>query len=48
MLAASESIAFGVGLLKIRAGYHYPTDVAAGVLVGSSLGVMLPLLHHTW
>ena len=35
-----------VGLLKIRAGYHFPTDIAAGAVVGVSVGTLIPLLHR--
>jgi membrane-associated phospholipid phosphatase len=45
ILATLESAALSVGLLKMRAGYHYPSDVAAGALVGTSLGVLVPTLH---
>ena len=41
-------LATSVALLKIKAGYHYPTDVAAGALVGSALGVLVPVLHSEW
>ena len=45
VLGASEALAVGVGLLKIKAGYHYPTDVMAGALVGSGMGLLVPALH---
>ncbi len=48
VLGTSELAAFAVGLLKIKAGYHYATDVAGGALVGSALGLLLPLMHTTW
>jgi membrane-associated phospholipid phosphatase len=48
VLGAAEALAAGVGMLKIEAGYHYPTDVAAGALVGAALGVLVPMLHTTW
>ena len=48
VLGAGEALALGVGLLKIKAGYHYPTDVAAGALVGSAMGLMVPMLHREW
>jgi membrane-associated phospholipid phosphatase len=45
VLVAAEALALGVGLLKIGAGYHYWTDIGAGALVGSSLGLLVPLAH---
>jgi membrane-associated phospholipid phosphatase len=48
VLGVSEALAAGVALLKIQAGYHYPTDVAAGALVGSALGLLVPFTHATW
>lgn len=48
VLATGEALALGVGLLKIHAGYHYWTDIAAGALVGSSVGALVPLLHQHW
>jgi membrane-associated phospholipid phosphatase len=48
VLGVSEAAALAVGLLKIKAGYHYATDVAAGALVGSAFGLFLPVAHATW
>lgn len=45
VLASLESAALITGLLKIRAGYHYPTDIAAGAAAGVSVGVLVPMLH---
>jgi membrane-associated phospholipid phosphatase len=47
-------VALGVGLAaaafvvtgRVLAGNHFPTDVAAGAVVGSSLGVLVPALHE--
>jgi membrane-associated phospholipid phosphatase len=46
VLAGTHSLAMAVGLLKVHAGYHYWTDVGAGALVGSSIGVLVPMLHR--
>lgn len=46
VLAGTHSLAMAVGMLKIHAGYHYWTDVGAGALVGSSIGVLVPMLHR--
>jgi membrane-associated phospholipid phosphatase len=48
VLGVSHAAALSVGLLKIKAGYHYTTDVAAGALVGSAFGLLLPVVHTTW
>lgn len=48
VLAGLESAALCVGLLKIRAGYHYPTDIAAGAAAGIGAGILVPALHMRW
>ncbi|MBX3231418.1 MAG: phosphatase PAP2 family protein [Labilithrix sp.] len=48
VLGVGHALATSVALLKIEAGYHYPTDVAAGALVGSAVGLALPMLHSEW
>jgi membrane-associated phospholipid phosphatase len=45
VLATLESAALVTGMLKIRAGYHYPTDIFAGAAAGISIGVLVPMLH---
>jgi membrane-associated phospholipid phosphatase len=42
---AGAALATTVALLKIEAGYHFWTDVAAGAIAGVSVGVLVPLLH---
>lgn len=34
-----------VGTLRVLAGKHFPTDVAAGALLGSAVGLAWPALH---
>lgn len=34
------------GLLRMRAGKHFPTDVAAGYIVGAATGFLVPWVHH--
>jgi membrane-associated phospholipid phosphatase len=48
VLGVSHALATSVALLKIKAGYHYATDVAAGALVGSAMGLLVPVLHSEW
>jgi len=42
---AGALLSLGVGILKIFAGYHFVTDIAAGALVGAGVGALVPLLH---
>lgn len=34
-----------VGVARVGAGSHFPTDVAVGAAVGASLGLLMPALH---
>jgi len=43
--AAGVVLGTAVALLKVEAGYHFWTDVLAGALVGTSIGVLVPVLH---
>jgi len=45
VLGGLEATALGVGLMTILAGWHFPTDVAAGALFGAASGVAVPMLH---
>lgn len=44
---ASLLAASSVGILRIEAGAHFPTDVIAGAVVGSAVGWAIPALHRT-
>jgi membrane-associated phospholipid phosphatase len=35
-----------VGVMRVLAGQHFPSDVLAGALVGSALGLVIPRLHR--
>ncbi len=35
-----------VGVLRVTAGKHYPTDVLIGALIGGTYGLGLPVLHR--
>jgi membrane-associated phospholipid phosphatase len=45
VIAGSAAAATSVGLLKIHAGYHYPSDILAGAAAGVASGVLVPVLH---
>jgi membrane-associated phospholipid phosphatase len=40
------ALALGTGFLRLAADVHWTTDVIAGAVVGTGLGVALPLLLH--
>jgi membrane-associated phospholipid phosphatase len=40
------ALAGTVAALRVVAGEHFLTDVGAGALVGSAVGVLVPLLHR--
>jgi membrane-associated phospholipid phosphatase len=35
-----------VAVSRVAAGDHFPTDVIAGTVIGSSIGVLIPALHR--
>lgn len=41
----SISAATAVGYLRYESGYHYPTDIITGAIVGSAIGYLIPILH---
>ena len=43
---AGLSAATLVGVLRVVSGKHFPTDVLAGALVGSLIGIIIPRLHE--
>lgn len=44
--AVGLPFAASIGLLRMGADKHYLTDVAAGAMVGSAFGVLVPMLLH--
>jgi membrane-associated phospholipid phosphatase len=36
-----------VGIGRVLAGAHFPTDVAAGAAVGIGIGTLIPYLHDS-
>lgn len=47
VLALGDAAAAVVGLARMLAGRHFPTDVLSGAIVGTSVGVLVPALHRT-
>jgi membrane-associated phospholipid phosphatase len=35
------------GFLRIKAGKHFPTDVATGYVLGAGIGLLVPWLHRS-
>jgi len=40
------AVAGTTGYLRYRAGFHYPTDIIAGAVLGSFVGWLVPTLHE--
>jgi membrane-associated phospholipid phosphatase len=45
VLAADLAAATAMGILVYDAGWHYPTDIAAGAFAGASIGLLVPMMH---
>lgn len=45
-LAGTLVLASGVGITRIIAGDHFPSDTLAGALIGSAIGWAVPELHR--
>lgn len=45
-LVAGTALTTFVGLERVRAGKHFPTDVIAGAMVGVGVGLLVPHLHR--
>lgn len=41
----SFSLAATTGYLRWKGGVHYPTDIIAGAIVGTSIGYLIPSMH---
>jgi len=46
MWTAAATVPAVSGLLRVRAGKHFPTDVAVGYAVGAATGYLVPLVHQ--
>jgi membrane-associated phospholipid phosphatase len=44
--ASAEALAVAVGILRVSAGQHFPTDVIAGAAAGTLFGWLVPFLHR--
>jgi membrane-associated phospholipid phosphatase len=45
VLAGGATLAALVGATRVLAGQHFPTDVMAGAIAGTSIGLIVPALH---
>ena len=45
-LAAGTALTGFVGVQRVRAGAHFPTDVIAGVMAGTGIGLLVAHLHR--
>lgn len=43
--ASSLLLASSVGYLRYASGFHFPTDILTGAIVGSTIGYLIPELH---
>ena len=46
MWGSSLTLATLTGIARVKAGVHYPTDVIAGAIAGSTIGYLVPRLHR--
>ena len=45
VIAASFSLATATAALRVASGNHFMTDVIAGALIGTAIGIAVPALH---
>ena len=43
---SSLAVATGIGVSRVVAGEHFPSDVLAGAAVGAAIGYLIPRLHR--
>jgi membrane-associated phospholipid phosphatase len=46
-LAGLTTVAAFVGVGRVAAGKHFPSDVVTGAAVGASVGTLVPFMHDT-
>jgi len=44
--AGAMTLGTTVGILRIQAGSHFPTDVIVGGVMGTAFGIAIPRLHQ--
>lgn len=44
--SSAMAFASGVGYLRYASGKHFPTDIIAGAIVGTTIGYLVPKLHE--
>lgn len=44
--AAAIAVGSGIGLTRIAAGKHFPSDVLTGAAAGTAVGLLIPWLHR--
>ena len=45
-LALGTALTATVSVERVTSGYHFPTDVIAGTVVGAAIGILVPHLHR--
>ncbi len=45
IIAGGFAAASAIGIMRIEAGHHFPTDVLTGAAVGTAFGYIIPALH---
>lgn len=47
LLASGAAVTILTGAMRVAAKRHFVTDVAAGAVIGTAIGVAVPMLHRT-
>lgn len=47
IIAGGFAAASAIGIMRIEAGHHFPTDVLTGAAIGTAFGYIIPALHKT-
>ncbi len=46
IIAGGFAAASAIGVMRIEAGHHFPTDVITGAVIGTAFGYLIPALHR--